>query len=49
MIEATVAIVAMAGLFVLFGALRIADRGGCEGGCAGCTHECEHHVEGGVS
>jgi hypothetical protein len=49
MIQATVAIVAMAGLFVLFGTLRLADRGECGGGCAGCTRECEHHVEGGVS
>jgi len=54
MIEVTVAIVAMAGLFVLFGALRLADRRGCDGTCSGCTsacerhHDFEHHAEGGV-
>lgn len=43
MIEATVAMAAMAGLFVVFGAFRIADRGhGCDAcgsagaGCGGC-------------
>jgi len=43
MIEATVAMAAMAGLFVVFGAFRIADRGHpCDscgsagGGCGGC-------------
>jgi hypothetical protein len=43
MIETTVAMAAMAGLFVVFGAFRIADRGhGCDacgtvgGGCGGC-------------
>lgn len=45
MIEATVAMAAMAGLFVVFGALRLADRseagGGCGGGCAGCSDSCE--------
>ena len=49
MMEAFVAMVVMAGLFAVVGALRIADRGGCGGGCAGCSHDCEHHVEGGVS
>ncbi len=44
MIEATVAMAAMAGLFVVFGAFRIADRGhGCDAcggageGCGGCA------------
>jgi len=44
MIEATIAMAAMAGLFVVFGAFRIADRGhGCDacgsagGGCGGCA------------
>lgn len=46
MIGATVAVVVMAGLFVLFGALRLADRSGCDGGCGGCTNECEHHLGG---
>ena len=40
MIEATVAMAAMAGLFVFFGAFRIADRGhacdACGSGGAGC-------------
>ena len=49
MMEALVGMVVMAGLFAVFGALRIADRKGCGGGCAGCSHDCEHHVEGGVS
>lgn len=46
MIGATVVMAAMAGLFVVFGLFRLADRRGCEGSCAGCTHECERHVEG---
>jgi hypothetical protein len=37
MIEATVAMAAMAGLFVAFGLMRIADRASCHGGCAGCS------------
>ena len=44
MIEATVAMAAMAGLFVVFGAFRVADRGhGCDAcgsagaGCGGCA------------
>jgi hypothetical protein len=45
MIEATVAIVVMAGLFVLFGTLRLADRRGCDGGCAGCGNACDRHGE----
>lgn len=37
MIEASVAMVALAGLFVAFGLLRVADRTACGGGCHGCT------------
>lgn len=52
MIEATVAMVAMAGLFILFGILASADgghdEGGCGGSCGACGNECENHVlEGG--
>ena len=49
MIQSLIAIVGMAGLFVLFGTLRLADRRSCDGGCAGCTHDCDAHAEGGVS
>ena len=47
MIEATVAMAAMAGLFVAFGLLRVADREGArgcghEGRCGGCSNGCEH-------
>jgi len=45
MIAATAAIVVMAGLFALFGTLRLADRRGCGGTCAGCAQDCAHHVE----
>ena len=46
MIESTVAIVVVAVLFVVFGVLRLADRGPCDGGCSGCGLECEHHLKG---
>jgi hypothetical protein len=49
MIQSIIAVLGMALLFVLFGALRLADRRGCDGGCAGCSHTCEHHVKGGMS
>ena len=56
MIEATVAMAAMAGLFVAFGLMRVADRAGGYGcghgdacaGCSGsaCATECEFHDTG---
>ena len=36
MIEATIAMAAMAALFVVFGALRVADRSSCGGSCREC-------------
>ena len=48
MIGATVAMVAAAALFVLFGVLRLADRGGCDGRCAGCGLECDNGIDAGI-
>lgn len=47
MIGATVAIVAVAALFVVFGVLKLADGKGCDGHCAGCIGECDNKIEGG--
>ncbi len=49
MIQSIVAVLGMAALFAIFGALRLADRRHCDGGCAGCNHTCEHHAGGGIS
>jgi len=49
MITATVAMAATAGLFVLFGASRLAGRASSErecGGCSGCARECGNHADG---
>jgi hypothetical protein len=43
MIDAIVGIVLMAGLFVLFGAIKYR---GCTGHCAGCTGACGRYTEG---
>ena len=42
MIEATVAMAAMAGLFVVFGTFRIADRGH---GCDACGSACSRCLD----
>jgi len=47
MITASVAMVVMAGLFVVFGVFALADGRGCDGHCGGCSNECENHIEGG--
>ena len=42
MIAASIAMVAMAGLFVIFGMFALADgRQSCGGDCGGCVGECE--------
>ena len=49
MIGASVAMVAMAGLFVVFGLFALGDKeGGCDGGCGTCTLDCESELEGGA-
>jgi hypothetical protein len=45
MIETTVAMAALAALFVLFGLLHPKSRKGCEGACDTCANECEHDME----
>lgn len=49
MIGATVAMAAMAGLFVVFGMLGLADRGTCDGHCGGCADECDNDTEGRIT
>jgi len=46
MISATIAMTAMAGLFVLFGLLATADRRDCDGACGGCARDCEQQTKG---
>ena len=47
MIGATVAMVAMAGLFVVFGVFALADtEKGCDGACGTCEIDCESDLEG---
>lgn len=47
MIGATVAMVAMAGLFVVFGVFALGDTdGACDGTCGTCTMDCEIDLEG---
>jgi hypothetical protein len=47
MIGATVAMAAMAGLFVVFGVFALADTDrGCDGGCGTCTMDCDLDLEG---
>jgi len=46
MIETTLAMAALAALFVLFGLLHLGDRKGCGGSCDTCAHDCEHDLEG---
>ena len=42
MITATIAMVAMAGLFVVFGLFALGDTDrGCDGACGTCEIECE--------
>lgn len=43
MIDTIIAMVLMALLFVLFGAIKYR---GCTGHCAGCTGACGRHIEG---
>ena len=43
MMETLIAIVLMALLFVLFGAIKYR---GCTGHCAGCTGACGRHTDG---
>ena len=43
MMDTIIAIVLMALLFVLFGAIKYR---GCTGHCAGCTGACGRHTEG---
>ncbi len=47
MIGATVAMAAMALLFVVFGWFALADTDrGCDGGCGTCAADCEYDLEG---
>jgi hypothetical protein len=47
MMAATVAMTAMAGLFVLFGFFALGDTDrGCDGACGTCTKDCELDREG---
>jgi hypothetical protein len=47
MIGATVAMAAMAGLFVIFGMFALADTDrGCDGACGTCSMDCEIDLEG---
>lgn len=47
MIGATIAIAAMAVLFVVFGLFALADtEGGCDGACGTCTDDCDIDLEG---
>ena len=47
MIGATVAMAAMAGLFVVFGVFALADtEKDCDGACGTCTMDCEIDLEG---
>ena len=47
MIGATVAMVAMAGLFVVFGVFALGDTDrACDGACGTCTMDCEIDLEG---
>jgi hypothetical protein len=48
MIGATVAMAAMAALFLVFGVFALADGKGCDGGCGTCTKDCENELEGNV-
>jgi len=49
MIAASVGMVAMAALFVVFGFFAMGDaKGGCGGACGTCTSECEMDYEGDV-
>jgi hypothetical protein len=45
MIGATVAMAVMAGLFIVFGMLGLADRGSCGGACGGCACERDNDIE----
>ena len=47
MIGATVAMAAMAGLFVVFGVFALGDtEGGCDGACGTCSDDCEIDFDG---
>jgi hypothetical protein len=46
MIATTVAVVAMAGLFVVFGVFVNARHSDCGGECGACAGECENEIEG---
>jgi len=49
MIGATVAMAAMAALFVVFGLFALADGKRCDGACGTCTKDCENELEGNVT
>jgi hypothetical protein len=46
MIATTVAVVATACLFIVFGVLGLAGGRGCDGSCAGCGRECAGRIRG---
>jgi hypothetical protein len=49
MIGATVAMAAVAAMFVVFGLFALADGKRCDGACGTCTKDCENELEGKVT